>query len=281
MALVATDVGGSGAGEEAAATTLELVIVPLAGVGGVGVGVGVTTADVAVVVVVKLAELVVVLTLVGGSAVVVLLLAVDVVVLTTAPADSSDETTAGCWEPVGGAVADVGSEFAGMVVVATREAGIEEANPASVAAAAVMADDDVSIGVGPPFNCASDALSGAAEAGTEYLPFPVVASCCLSLAVVSATIDLVGVPLCPCDDLLLFICSTIAAVVVGVPPIPPTAEAAGDEWVGVVGIAFCCMVAFIVGDPAAAAAAAALAAFILSSICWCWICFWGVERCCS
>lgn len=107
----------------------------------------------------------------------------------------------------------------------------------------------------------------------------------------SATIDFVGVPaLCPSDDLLLFICcccccstaELAAIVVVGVPAIPPIVEgAAAAEWVGVVGVAFCCCIEFIVGEPAAAAAAAAFAAFILSSICWCWICFWGVERCWS
>lgn len=143
-----------GAGEEAA-TTLALVIVPLADVGGV---------------VVVVAFVVALLAIVGSAGVVVLLLAVDVVVLTTAapPADSSDEATA-----AGGPVVDGADVGAGMDVVGAREAGIEEARPARVAAAAAAAvadaGDDVSIGVGPPFSCccASDALSGAADAGTE------------------------------------------------------------------------------------------------------------------
>lgn len=127
------------------AWTLDVVIVPLA----------VAAADVVVKLVgIELAAIVEV-----GS-VVLLAAAVDVVVL-TAPADESSEV--GGWGPpavwAGWAAVGVGVDAAG---------GIEEASPASVAAAAVTADAAAaSIGVvEPPFNCASEALSGAAEAGT-------------------------------------------------------------------------------------------------------------------
>lgn len=134
------------------AWTLDVVIVPLAA----GVGVAAAAADV----VVKLVGIDEAGVDVGSVVVLLVLPLLDVVVL-TAPADESSEAAAG-WGPPAVCASWVAGVDTGVGVDA---GGIEEASPASVAAAAVTAEAAaVSIGVvAPPFNCASEALSGAAE----------------------------------------------------------------------------------------------------------------------
>lgn len=138
------------------ATTLLVVVVVVAVDSPFVPGVGVAATAVDVVVKVAAAagiELVVVVV-----SVLLLVVVVDVVVL-TAPADSSDEATAGSC-PAG--------DDAGGMADAVGAGGSDEAKPARAAAAAAAAGDAaLSIGVAGPFNCASEALSGAAVAGTR------------------------------------------------------------------------------------------------------------------
>lgn len=136
------------------AWTLDVVIVPLAA----GV---VVAAAAAAEVVVKLVGIDEAGVDVGSVVVLLVLPLLDVVVL-TAPADESSEAAVGWGPPAVWASWAVGVDTG----VGVDAGGIEEASPASVAAAAVTAEAvAASIGVvAPPFNCASEALSGAAEA---------------------------------------------------------------------------------------------------------------------